>query len=186
MKAVEPVSVQAEETIRTNYFGTLQVCQALFPLLRYDAQVVHICSVAGFLLKIPSLGLQSKLGDPNLSVNDLNKILNQYVSDAKVGKNIENGWGNSSYQVSKVGLCALTIVQQKVFNRETKNRNISVNSVHPGYVRTDMTNHQGILSIEEGAIAPLFLALGHHSFKGQFIWNDCTILDWYGPPRHDP
>lgn len=54
-----------------------------------------------------------------------------------------------------------------------------MNSVHPGYVDTDMTSHKGILTIDEGAVAPLFLALdADDSVRGQFVWKDKTIVDW--------
>lgn len=98
---------------------------------------------------------------------------------AKEGKNKELGWGVSAYNVSKVGVSALTIIQQREFDKETPNRNISVNSVHPGYVDTDMTNHKGHLTIEEGAKAPLYLCLEQHELKGKYVWYDCSVPDWY-------
>lgn len=79
-----------------------------------------------------------------------------------------------------MGVTALSNLQQKVFDQEEPNRNISVNSVHPGYVDTDMTDHKGHLSIEQGAKGPLFLAL-EANLKGQYIWYDCRIAQWDGP-----
>lgn len=52
--------------------------------------------------------------------------------DSEAGKNVEEGWGSSAYAVSKVGVSALTFVQQRLFDAETPNRNIAVNAVHPG------------------------------------------------------
>lgn len=97
----------------------------------------------------------------------------------KAKKNIEDGWGDSAYVVSKVAVSALTIIQQRQLNEIKPSLNISVNSVHPGYVDTDMTNHTGTLTIEEGAIAPLYLAIGDHNLKGEYVWCDCKIIDWY-------
>lgn len=94
---------------------------------------------------------------------------------------MEKGWGTSAYVVSKVGVSALTILQQKMFDNEECCRNIHVNSVHPGFVDTDMTKHKGVLTTEEGAKAPLFLALDPHELKGQFVWFDSSVVDWYGP-----
>lgn len=70
-------------------------------------------------------------------------------------------------------------MQQREFDKEQPNRNISVNSVHPGYVDTDMTSHKGPLTIEEGARAPLFLALEPHNLKGQYVWCNSQVVDWY-------
>jgi len=45
-----------------------------------------------------------------------------------------------------------------------------------------MTSHLGPLTIEEGAEAPVYLALlpaGEQKVKGQYVWNDKTIKNWY-------
>lgn len=87
--------------------------------------------------------------------------------------------------VSKVGVSALSIIQQRILDKESPNRNIAVNHVHPGYVATDMTNHKGILTPENGARAPLFAAL-QTDVKGKYIWWNCDVVDWYGdetPPN---
>ncbi|XP_066142554.1 carbonyl reductase [NADPH] 1-like [Euwallacea fornicatus] len=175
--APEPFGVQAEETIRVNYFGTLRVCEALFPLLRQNSRVVNVSSSAGHLLVIPSAELRSKFNSDMLDVPSLTKLMEKFVKDSKAGKQKEEGWGNSAYAVSKVGVSALTFIQQRVFNAESLNRNVSVNAVHPGYVDTDMTSHKGPLTIEEGAKGPLFLAL-NADLKGKYVWFDCSVVPW--------
>ena len=50
--ATEPMHVQAKVTIQTNYFGTKQVCDTLFPILKPGARVVNVSSSAGFLLNV--------------------------------------------------------------------------------------------------------------------------------------
>lgn len=99
--------------------------------------------------------------------------------DAKENKAQEEGWGGSTYVVSKVGLSALSFIQQRSFDEEQPSINITVNVVHPGYVDTDMSSHKGPLTIEEGAKAPLYLAL-EANFKGKYVWHDSQIVDWYG------
>lgn len=86
--------------------------------------------------------------------------------------------------VSKVGVSALTKIQQRIFNSERPYRNISVNSVHPGYVVTDLTGNKGDLTVEEGARTPLYTALGPHNWKGEYVWCNSYIADWYSeePP----
>lgn len=79
------------------------------------------------------------------------------------------------------------MIQQKEFDERSPNRNISVNCVHPGYVDTDLTAHLGVLTIEEGADVPLFLALGDHGFKGKYVWCDKNPIEWTTgiPPSRD-
>jgi NAD(P)-dependent dehydrogenase (short-subunit alcohol dehydrogenase family) len=77
--------------------------------------------------------------------------LSPYYRSAAAGKNVADGWGSSAYNVSKVGVSALTIIQQRQFDKDSR-PGIVVNSVHPGYVDTDMTSHKGPLTIEQGMI----------------------------------
>lgn len=175
--ATEPFAVQAKETVRVNYFGTLRVCQALFPLLKQNARVVNVSSSAGHLLRIPSEELRAKFSDNQLDIPALNSLMEKFVKDAEDGQNDAEGWGNSAYIVSKVGVTALTMIQQRTFDAETPNRNVSVNAVHPGYVDTDMTSHKGSLTVEEGAKAPLFLSLDA-DLKGKYVWYNCSVVAW--------
>ncbi|WP_242154587.1 hypothetical protein [Sphingomonas sp. BAUL-RG-20F-R05-02] len=47
---------------------------------------------------------------------------------------------------------------------------IVINSVSPGYVRTDLTGHNGFMTAEEGAKLPLqFALLGKDAVSGRFV-----------------
>jgi len=179
--ATEPFAEQALNTVKTNYFGTYNVCKALFPMLRPHARVVNVSSSAGMLAKIPGESLRKRFLDPSLNEEKLSVLMNEFITLAKSGKHAEEGWGNSTYVVSKVGVSALSFLQQKAFDAE--NKEIIVNAVHPGYVSTDMTSYKGHLTIEQGAAAPTYLALlppNATSPKGQMIWFDKTTVDWAG------
>lgn len=182
-----PFAELAEKTVAVNYFGTLRVCEALFPLLRNNAKVVNVSSSAGHLYRIPSAAVRAKFSNPTLTVPELNKLMDQFVKDAKENKAEQEGWGTPShcaYVVSKVGLSALTFIQQRLFDKEAPSRNISVNASHPGLVKTDM-NPNGVLTPEQGAKSTLYLAL-EADLKGKYVWFDCQVVDWYGkttPPR---
>ncbi|XP_076267842.1 carbonyl reductase [NADPH] 1-like [Rhynchophorus ferrugineus] len=177
--STEPFGLQARETINVNYFGTLRICESLFPILRQDAKVVNISSALGHLSKIPSIHLKEQFKNKNLSIEELSELMRKFVKDSEEGNNVKEGWGESAYSVSKVGVSALSFVQQRLLNAENPNRNISVNAVHPGYVKTDMTSHKGVFTIEEGARAPLFLSL-KSTYKGQFVWKDKKAIEWDG------
>ena len=78
------------------------------------------------------------------------------ISSVKRGDHIERGWPYSlapSYTVSKIAVTALTRIQQREFDQDPR-EDIVVNSVHPGYIKTDMTGNQGGLSVEEGMNLP--------------------------------
>ncbi|CAK1546613.1 unnamed protein product [Leptosia nina] len=172
--APDPVAVQAEQTIFVNYFSVLSTCDFLFPILRNGSRVVNISSSAGRLKNIPSEKLRNRFKDTSLTITELSSLMQQYVDAAEAGTHAAE-WGNSSYVVSKVGLTALTKIQQRML----ADRDIKVNAVHPGYVDTDMSSHRGVLTIDEGAAAPLFLALdAPNSVKGEYVWYDKKIVSW--------
>ncbi|CAB3232921.1 unnamed protein product [Arctia plantaginis] len=174
--ATEPASVQAEQTLFVNYFSLVSTCDVLFPLLKNGARVVNVSSSMGHLSLIPSKDLRDKLKDENLTIPELSKLMQQYVDAAKEGTHAAE-WGNSSYAVSKVGVSALSNIQQRILN----SKDIKVNSVHPGYVDTDMSSHTGPLTVDQGAAAPLFLALdADDTVRGKYVWYTKEIVDWDG------
>jgi len=186
--ACEPFGEQAENTISINYFKTLDVCHELFPILKSGARVVHISSCEGHLHKIPAtpegLKLRQQFISPDLTEEKLGELMNAFVSAAKDGTHKSKGWPNSTYQVSKVGVSALTRIQQRNLDENRSGEDIVVNCVHPGWVDTDMSSHKGVLTIDQGAAAASWLALLPPKVstpRGGYVWHDKTIVDWNGP-----
>ncbi|KAI4461127.1 carbonyl reductase 1-related [Holotrichia oblita] len=167
-----------KKVIDTNYYGLLRVSETFFPILRQDARIVNVSSSLGHLSKISSATLREKFSDSSLSVAKLNELMEQYLKDYKDNVAVKKGWAFNGYYVSKVGVSALTRVHQKLVNEKYQEKNISINSVHPGYVNTDMTDHLGILTPDEGAKSSLFAALEAKNLKGQYIWNDNRVVEW--------
>lgn len=77
----------------------------------------------------------------------------QKPSSAKRGDHVNYGWPDMShyttYNVSKVGVSALSRIQQRHFDADPR-PDIIVNHVHPGWVDTDMSEHLGPLTVEQG------------------------------------
>ncbi|CAK9816949.1 Carbonyl reductase [NADPH] 1 [Anthophora plagiata] len=178
-KATEPFSVQAQETLRVNYFSLRKVCSLLYPLLKPHARVVHVSSSSGRLSLIPDESLRKRLSDPNLTEEELDNIMTEFVDAAKTNTHLEKGWSNSAYVASKVGVSALARVHQRMFNSDSR-PDLVVNSVHPGFVDTDMTSHTGTLTPDQGAEAPIFCALlpENTDIKGKYIWYDKSLVEW--------
>uniref|UniRef100_A0A2P2HWY0 carbonyl reductase (NADPH) n=1 Tax=Hirondellea gigas TaxID=1518452 RepID=A0A2P2HWY0_9CRUS len=187
--ATESMAVQAKETIRVNYFGLQAVCRALFPLLRSHARVVNVSSCVGHLSKVPGEQLRSTLASPDLTEQQLDDLMTGFVKAAGDGSHEALGWQNSTYSVSKVGVSALTRIQQKQLDADTTREDIVINHVHPGYVDTDMTSHKGTLTIEAGAAAPTYLALlppNCSSPRGEYVWHDKRLVDWVNEANPAP
>ena len=103
----------------------------------------------------------------------------------KDGNHTAEGWPSSAYNVSKVGVSALTRIQQRELDLSRPGEDIVVNSVHPGYVDTDMTSHKGHLTIERGAEAVVWCSLlppNVESPRGGYVWHDNQIVDWVNGP----
>jgi NAD(P)-dependent dehydrogenase (short-subunit alcohol dehydrogenase family) len=73
------------------------------------------------------------------------------------------------YSASKAALNLLTIQ----LAHELRATSIKVNSICPGYVKTDMNNGEGLLSVEQGAQASIrFALLGDEGPSGGFFGAD--------------
>ena len=125
--------------------------------------------------------LRKRFSDPHLTDKGLLDLVNEYLSDVDNGRQVANGWPTTTYSMSKVALTALTFIQQRELREDKSREDIIVNAVHPGYVDTDMTNHKGVLTIDQGCDAPSYLALLPPNCKepvGAMVWLDRRIVDW--------
>jgi len=194
--ATESIGEQARVTLATNYWANKRVCEILFPILKPGARVVNMSSIAGFLGiigarsgdKVKAAELRQKLSSANLTVEELDSLMKNFEMTAQTGTHGEYGWPSSSYVVSKVGWSALTRIQQRDMAQDSR-QDIVINHVHPGYVATDMTKSMVVenlspLPIDRGAESAVFAALlpPGTSVRGDYIWHDCTIVDWVEGP----
>ncbi|PKR90019.1 short-chain dehydrogenase [Pleomorphomonas diazotrophica] len=73
------------------------------------------------------------------------------------------------YNASKAALNMLTVQ----LAAELSGTPIAVNSVSPGYVKTDLTGHTGYMTPEEGARLPVkYALLGEDAVSGRFVEPD--------------
>ena len=63
----------------------------------------------------------------------------------------ELGYPKTAYEFSKVGLIAITKIQQKMFNNDPR-ADLIVSSVCPGFCSTEMTESKGFFTAEQGFI----------------------------------
>ncbi|XP_068621293.1 carbonyl reductase [NADPH] 3-like [Battus philenor] len=169
----------AKKLLETNFYSLLTLSKILYPLLNEDARVINISSDWGLLSNIRKQQWLDTLVKEDLTVDEILRFVDDFLLAAKNGKSsyISFAGPNGDYKVSKVAMSALTFVQQREFIKQGKN--ISINCVHPGFVKTDMTNGMGDFSPERGAHAPLYLALtAPQSLKGTFVWHDCHQVNW--------
>lgn len=175
--ATEPFGEQAEVTLRINYWGLLNVSRALFPLLRSHARVSNVSSFVSLSsLNKCSPELQQKLRAIRTEA-ELGEYMTKFTEAAKAGVHKEQGWADSAYGVSKIGVTLLSAIQQRDIDADKTRTDIVVNACCPGYVATDMSSHKGPKTIDEGADTPVYVALLPPNItepRGQFL-SDRTV-----------
>ena len=78
-----------------------------------------------------------------------------------------------TYSISKASLNALTVM----FANALKNKNIRVNAVCPGWVRTDMGGQNAPRTVEEGAETIVWLANYEKETTGK-LFRDRMVINW--------
>ena len=84
------------------------------------------------------------------------------------------GGGRAAYRVSKAGLNALT----RVLATDEAGSGILVNSLCPGWVRTDMGGESAPRSVEEGADTAVWLATLPDGGPGGGFFRDREPIPW--------
>uniref|UniRef100_A0A7S4PIT2 Uncharacterized protein n=1 Tax=Paramoeba aestuarina TaxID=180227 RepID=A0A7S4PIT2_9EUKA len=138
-KAPEPFSVQARNTIDINYYGTLNLTNALFPFLTKNARVVNVGSMLGAIKQIKSKELADKIMSPDLTEEGLTAIVEDFVSSAQNDTHQSKGFPNSAYSVSKIAVHGLTRIWAK---SPALPEGATVNVFCPGWCKTDMAGHE--------------------------------------------
>lgn len=171
---------QAEVTMKTNFWGTMRICDIIFPILKPGARVSTVSSMAGaWALSRCSDDKKSEILALK-TIDQLKALVNEFVQAAKDDTLEKKGWPKTAYGTSKVATTALTILQQKIMDGDSTRSDILINCCCPGYVYTDMSSHKGHLTINEGAVTPVYLALlppNTPSPKGNYV-KDLVIQKW--------
>ncbi|KAM5179919.1 carbonyl reductase [NADPH] 1-like [Mantella aurantiaca] len=176
-----PFSTQAEVTLRTNFFATLDICHELLPLIKPNGRVVNVSSmVSPRALAQCSRELQEKFRRDAIGEEELVKLMEKFVEDAKHGVHQEKGWPNTAYGVSKIGVTVMSRIQARQLRNSRKGDNIILNACCPGWVRTDMAGPNATKSPDEGAETPVYLALLPESADSPYgeLVSDKKVVAW--------
>jgi NAD(P)-dependent dehydrogenase (short-subunit alcohol dehydrogenase family) len=139
----------ARRTLAVNYSGARDVTDALVPFMPRGGRVVMVSSGLGELSYL-GRNLRPRFADETLTRSTLDTLVSSFLQAAERGTQRKGGWP-SAYSVSKVALNALT----RILARELSPRGIAVNSVCPGWVRTDMGGPGAPRSVSVGALSIL-------------------------------
>jgi len=170
-----PFHQQAEPTMKTNFYGTLDVCDALIPLMRKGGNIVNVASRSGTsALSKMSKKMQAEITDSKLTREGLCGLVDKFVEDVKGKQHSQAGWANSCYGTSKLAV----IVLSRVLSVQLREKDISVTSMCPGWCKTDMSSHSGPRTAEQGADTAAWLAMqaGEDRSSGGFYGEREKIM----------
>ncbi|PKY46488.1 porcine testicular carbonyl reductase 20beta-Hydroxysteroid dehydrogenase [Rhizophagus irregularis] len=166
-------------TLATNFYGTLNLCNQLYPLIRPNGRLINISSSVGMLKILSSPELQKEFSREDLDIDELIGLMKKFENDVENNQWIKEGWPSKAYSVSKVGLNAMT----KIFARraDSEGKNILVHACCPGWVATDMGGPNAPRNIDQGAETPIYLALDENvvpeTKNGEF-WRNKQVVPW--------
>jgi len=166
-----------EECLKTNYYGTKRVTEALLPLLQISdsPRIVNVSSSIGQLKEIPNDWAKGVLGDgESLTEERVDKVLSEFLKDFKEDSLETKGWPGyySAYIVSKAALNAYTRIVAK------KYPSFRINCVCPGYIKSDFNQNQGFLTIDEGAESIVRLALLPNDGPSGFFFSRNEVFNF--------
>mmetsp|Transcript_9017 Transcript_9017/g.25267 ORF Transcript_9017/g.25267 Transcript_9017/m.25267 type:complete len:275 (-) Transcript_9017:64-888(-) len=171
-----PFSEQARVTNDVNYYGTLRVSEALLPMVRANGRVVNVGSMAGSVKKC-SEDLQRRFLNPDLTVEELSGLVEDFVRLARNGEHQNNGWPNTAYGVSKIAVHALTRIQARELAQRMNGS--SAVAVCPGWCKTNMAGFdRPPRTAEKGAETPIAMALWPDDTANAKFYTDLKEREW--------
>ncbi|GAB5576279.1 carbonyl reductase [NADPH] 1-like [Prionailurus iriomotensis] len=121
-------------------------------------RVVNVSSIVSLRsLKNCSPGLQQKFRSETITEEELVELMNKFVEDTKNGVHRKEGWPDTAYGVTKIGVTVLSRIHARKLSEQRRGDKILLNACCPGWVRTDMAGPRATKSPEEGAETPVYL-----------------------------
>ncbi|XP_057454552.1 (+)-neomenthol dehydrogenase-like [Lotus japonicus] len=174
-KAIPQTYELAEECLQTNYYGAKITTESLLPLLHLSdsPRIVNVSSSLGQLECVKKEWAKGVFSDvDNLTEETVDGVLKRFLKDFQQGSLESKGWPKifSAYIVSKAAMNAYTRILAR------KYPTFCINSVCPGFVKTDITANNGLLTVEEGAASPVRLALFPNGSPSGLFYHRGEVL----------
>ncbi|ERE66464.1 carbonyl reductase 2 [Cricetulus griseus] len=124
-----PFYIQAEVTMKTNFFGTQDVSIELLPLIKPKGRVVNVSRMESLrALKNCSPELQQKFQNETTTQEELVGLMDKFVEDTKKGMHEKEGWPNSAYEVTKIGVTVLSRIHARKLSQQRRGDKILLNA----------------------------------------------------------
>jgi NAD(P)-dependent dehydrogenase (short-subunit alcohol dehydrogenase family) len=196
MQAGRPLVNQLRETWKTAWYHQLDVTdeESISDLVAY---VEETCPKLDVLINNAGILLEGNHNALNVDLEDVHRTMATHVYgplmltralvpflrkgqearvinvSSRMGQLSGMGGGHAAYRISKAALNALTVV----LSRELEGESIRINSMCPGWVRTDMGGPGAARSVREGADTAVWLATAKKIENGKF-YADRKVIPW--------
>lgn len=165
-----------QQTLQTNYYGTLEASQKLLPLMKQTGRLVNVSSILSAVDRYSPELRDAFHAASKTSVDAVSSLMAQFQTAVDKGEQSKSGFPSSAYGVSKAGVTAVTKVLAML--EAQRGSGVLVNACCPGYVKTDMTRGGGMITPDEGAQTPVLLALGDIGTTSGEFWKDEKAKAW--------
>jgi NAD(P)-dependent dehydrogenase (short-subunit alcohol dehydrogenase family) len=181
--------------MQTNYYGSKQVIKAMLPILRSTdcagPRILIVASRSGQLKALENNFREKSLDREHITEAYIDNFVNKYLDEVKSGAWEGGGWPDwtkwgwispmPTYSVSKIALIAYSSVLHQAFSTQPAaagQQKVCIFSYCPGNVKTDMNDHRGKLSVEEGADTGVWLVLQCPKGSSGKFWAERQEMDF--------
>ena len=164
--------------IKTNYYGTLAMMAEFLPLIRPGGKLVNVASEDGELIPYSEPLKQAFIDASKTSLEACTVLMEKFTAEVLTEREKPEGWPSAAYAyaVSKAGEIAST--KAIAMEAEKSGGKVLINACCPGFVNTDMTQGNGLLSVDDGAKTPVLLALGGFGGTTGGFWKEGGVIEW--------
>jgi NAD(P)-dependent dehydrogenase (short-subunit alcohol dehydrogenase family) len=163
-------------TIDVNFYGPLRVTDTLLPLMRQNGRIVMISSALASRSALRGQ-VNARFHEP-LDRAELVSMMEKFVFDVAADRVDPEGWPHSAYAVSKIGINMAAAMFARELAAAGDSRDILVNAVCPGWVRTRLGGENAPRSVEQGAAGPVWAALLPPGGPTGGFFRDQSPVDW--------
>ena len=175
MDITDPLSIQAAQTEIKNRFGRLDILINNAAIFHNDDKSIADTAPNIFRMTLETNFIGSlqvtQAFLPLLKQSNYARIVNL---SSGMGALKELGAGSPAYRISKTALNAFT----RILSSELSGTGILVNSMCPGWVRTDMGGANAARSVEKGAETAVWLSLLPHDGPSGAFFRDKKKISW--------
>ena len=142
--------------LEINVFGTIYFTEEMIRnnMINKKGKIILVGSLAGCLHFLSSNKLKNAFKNAK-TTQDLLNLAQSYKNSFLKGIEQQEGWCSKSYYVSKMIINSYPRILS--YRKEIQENDISVYSIHPGWVNTDMGGRGAPLSYKQGAECEVFL-----------------------------